>query len=666
MSSSDPGAAAAAAASAAVAVAALSLDDLPDAVAVVGPDGVVCQVNAAWRALEPGHLFDGSGVGTDALALCAAADAADATDATDATDAAEGADTGDAQALADGIRAVWHGRRTAFTHHYAAGKGAGRRSFRLRAVRRSSAPRQLLLVIGETTDLWPAAAHHEGPADSYPCSFRQSPIPMWVYDTDSLQFLDVNAAVVALYGWSRDEFLGMTLADIRTPADLPQVRRSLRSLGAGKGTTGPWRHLTRSGASRVVEIQSQPVHWPARRARMVTVHDITERKEAEAQRHQAQRIESLGQLTGGVAHDFNNLLTVILGNAEVLGQLLPAGSREARVASLIQSAAERGAELTQSLLAFARRQPLTPQRVVLLDLLAQIEPLLHRSLGEHIVIRLACEAGLCEALVDPGQLENALLNLALNARDAMPGGGDLLVQAANTTLDAAFCASHPDLSPGAYVRLSVSDSGSGIAPQDLPRIFEPFFTTKSPGKGTGLGLAMVYGFVKQSHGHVDVVSAPGEGTTIRMYLPCVSDAEVAEVVPRAIEGQREATRGRDELVLLVEDETAVRDFVATLLPEMGYRVITAANGIQALAMLRERPDIDLLFTDVVMPGGMSGRDLAREAAQLRSDLPVLFTSGYSGEELSHDGRLDAGVHLLSKPYHRAQLAIKLREVLDQA
>jgi CheY-like chemotaxis protein len=366
----------------------------------------------------------------------------------------------------------------------------------------------------------------------------------------------------------------------------------------------------------------------------------------------------VGQLTGGVAHDFNNLLTVILGNAELLHEQLLDNPRLAPLAGMVVSAGERGAQLTQRLLAFARRQTLDPKAVDINQLVAEMDPLLRRSLGGHIEIEFIRGAGLWPALVDPAQLDNALLNLCLNARDAMPDGGRLTIETGDAHLSEDYAAHNADVRPGQYVMLAVSDTGTGIDPAHVRRVFEPFFTTKAAGKGTGLGLAMIYGFVKQSGGHVSVYSEPGAGTTFRLYLPRAFES--ATVSRRDVETLPVA--GGHETVLLVEDDPMVRRYACDQLVALGYHVIEALSGLQALTILREGQGVDLLFTDVVMPG-MSGRQLADQAMALRPDLKVVFTSGYTENAIVHHGRLDPGVHLLSKPYRREDLARRLREVM---
>ncbi len=390
------------------------------------------------------------------------------------------------------------------------------------------------------------------------------------------------------------------------------------------------------------------------------VQDISERVAMQERLGQAQRLDSLGQLTGGVAHDFNNLLTVILGNAEMLTENLADDAQLRPLAELVTQAAQRGAELTQRLLAFARRQPLAPKPVDVSQLVAAMDTILRRTLGGDIVVTYDHVADLWPALVDPVQLDNTLLNLCLNARDAMPHGGRLHISTGNTQREEDVPGARADVVAGHYVLLSVSDTGTGIAREHVARVFEPFFTTKERGKGTGLGLAMVYGFVKQSGGHVEIDSQPGHGTTIRIYLPRAARASLAPAVPLPPAPAPRAVGG--SAVLLVEDDELVRRNARDQLLALGCVVMEACDGQQALEVLDCGEQVDLLFTDVVMPG-MSGRELAAQAVERRPGLPVLYTSGYAQDAILHGGRLDAGVQLLSKPYRRDELARRIEEVL---
>lgn len=387
--------------------------------------------------------------------------------------------------------------------------------------------------------------------------------------------------------------------------------------------------------------------------------DVSERQRLEEQLRQSQRLESIGQLTGGVAHDFNNLLTVIIGNAELLHEQLAGDRHAAGLAGMVLDAGQRGAELTRRLLAFARRQALEPRVVDLNRLMTDMDLLLRRTLGEQLRFESIHAVDLWPALVDPAQLESALLNLCINARDAMPHGGRLTVETCNVQLEQDCVDQQVAVAAGHYVLVSVSDTGIGIAHDQLQRVFEPFYTTKPMGKGTGLGLAMVYGFVKQSGGSVSIRSEPGAGTTVKLYLPRAVDADAdATHVPAA----ESAPAGGSETILMVEDDAAVAQYTRGQLISLGYTVLSTRDAAEALELLRGDDVIDLLFTDVVMPG-MGGRELALEATRLRPAIKVLYTSGYTDEAIVHHGQLDQGVHLLGKPYRRADLARRIRETL---
>ena len=379
---------------------------------------------------------------------------------------------------------------------------------------------------------------------------------------------------------------------------------------------------------------------------------------------QAQKMEAVGQLTGGVAHDFNNLLQIIIGNLETLERNLPETS--GRLHRAVQSAmngARRAASLTRRLLAFSRRQPLDPKPIDVNVLVTGMSELLHRSLGETIETETVRAAGLWRVEVDANELEATILNLAVNARDAMKSGGRLTIETANAYIDEAYAAGQAEVTPGQYVSISISDTGEGMNADTMARAFEPFFTTKPVGRGTGLGLSQVYGFVKQSGGHVKLYSEPGQGTTVRIYLPrWEGDVETVEQqqdtpVP---EGEREET------ILVVEDDDDVRAFSVESLRELGYRVIEAHDGAAALRLLERQPRIDLLFTDVVLPGGLTGAQVAAQARAMRSDLKVLFTTGYARNAIVHHGRLDKGVQLLTKPFSFKDLAAKVRDILDNS
>jgi PAS domain S-box-containing protein len=389
--------------------------------------------------------------------------------------------------------------------------------------------------------------------------------------------------------------------------------------------------------------------------------EIDRRREAEDALRQAQKLEAVGQLTGGVAHDFNNLLTVIIGNLDHLDRILPNNQTYKRPIAAALRGASRAAMLTQQLLAFARRQPLIPEVVLVNKLVAGMSDLLRRTIGEAIQIETVLAGGLWLAFLDANQLENALINLAVNARDAMPEGGKLTIETANAHLDEAYAAMHSEVEAGQYVGIFVTDTGVGMTPEIAVQAFEPFFTTKDIGQGTGLGLSQVYGFVKQSGGHVKIYSEIGQGTTIKLYLP---RHRGPEAITDQVAQVRELPRGNAETVLVVEDDPDVRDYTQEMVGELGYRVLTAEDGPTALRMLDANREVQLLFTDVGLPGGMNGRRLADEALRRRPGLKVLFTTGYARNAIVHQGRLDPGVEVIFKPFTYSDLAFKIRRILD--
>jgi PAS domain S-box-containing protein len=392
-----------------------------------------------------------------------------------------------------------------------------------------------------------------------------------------------------------------------------------------------------------------------------SARDVTERDQAEDQLRRAQRMEAIGHLTGGVAHDFNNLLQVVRGNLELIAP--DVADREAAAQRLKNAlhGADRAAQLTRQLLAFARRQPLEPRVVNLGRMVGEMAELLRRMLGEAIRVETIVADGLWNTLADPAQVESALLNLAINARDAMPSGGRLCIEAANASLDEDYAQRNNEVEPGQYVLIAVSDTGHGMAADVAARVFEPFFTTKSEEKGTGLGLSMVYGFVKQSNGHIQIYSEVGQGTTVKIFLPREHQEETPIEAPT--QGSLE---GRSEVILVVEDDDMVRASSVGMLRDLGYICLHAPDGAAALELLRAGVKVDLLFTDVVMPGAIRGGELATEAQKLKPGLPVLFTSGYTEDAIVHDGRLDPGVQLLSKPFTREDLARKIRGLLSRS
>lgn len=447
------------------------------------------------------------------------------------------------------------------------------------------------------------------------------------------------------------------------PDDKEFVLTSIHEVIEGQSTnwSEEYRFLHADGRDRTVIDRGFVIRDHEQRAvRMLgSMLDITQERKTAEELRQAQKLEAVGQLTGGVAHDFNNLLTVILGNAELLEEELADSPHLRDLATMAASAASRGAELTNRLLAFARRQALEPQVINVNRLLAGMEHLLRRTLQESIEIELVQAGGLWSPEVDPAQLESAILNLAINARDAMPAGGRLTIETANAMLDDTYADNHQEVKAGQYVLISLSDTGTGMPEDVIRQAFEPFFTTKNESQGSGLGLSMVYGFVKQSGGHIKLYSELEEGTTVKLYFPRSMTGKSATFEA----GPSIAVIGGQEHILVVEDDDLVRQHVIALLKGLGYRVSSAESGQMALKILNRRADIDLLFTDVVMPGGLNGRQLADQATALRPGIKILFTSGYTENAIVHHGRLDPGVQLLSKPYRRQDLANKIRRTL---
>jgi PAS domain S-box-containing protein len=474
-----------------------------------------------------------------------------------------------------------------------------------------------------------------------------------------------NKAFTELSGYTLDEARGRRPGELTSSGQQDETfyEALWETILSGEVWQGRVVNRRKDGQLRSEEMTITPVRNQAGSIiHFIAVkQDITERLELEDQLRRTQRLESIGQLTGGIAHDFNNLLTVIMGNAELLADALIDQPRLKLLAEMVVQGAQRGSDLTGRLLAFARKQPLEPKSVDINALIARLDQMLARVMGEDIEIRSVPGQTLWLARIDAGQLEDALLNLAINARDAMPDGGRLTIETGNIELDQDYADSHSEVTPGDYVLVAVSDTGCGIARELFDRVFEPFFSTKEKGRGTGLGLAMVYGFIKQSGGHVSLYSEVGEGTTVKLYLPRMTDPDAVTAEPP----EEHPVGPVDATILLVEDDAMVRAYVQAQLENLGYRVLAAADGQRALAILRQREDIDLLFTDIVMPGGMNGRELADAAKALKPDLKVLFTSGYTENAIVHHGRLDDGALLLGKPYRRAELDVRVREALTR-
>jgi two-component system cell cycle sensor histidine kinase/response regulator CckA len=624
-------------------------------------------------------------------------------------------------------------------------------------------------------------------AEQYHLLFEEGPHPMWVVDGETLRFLEVNREAIRRYGYSREEFLGMSLRDIRPPEDVPAMLEAIGRVMQGEVRSGRRRHYTRQGDLREVSVASHPLVWAGRRALLVVVDDITEQvraetallenqrllqaivdgtaaeifatdldgryllangrflerlgagrarilgrrprevlseetaqrihgrdrealsagaaieyeeevvrggdrrtclamrfplvdserrtfavcgiatdvtavKRLEAQLRQAQKLEAIGQLAGGIAHDFNNLLTVVLGYTESALDGPVDGELRHSLAE-IEKAGERAAALVRQLLAFSRGQALTPAPVDLNAVVAGLEGMLGRLLGEQVEVSTVMRALAGRVvIVDRGQLEQVIVNLAVNARDAMPDGGILLFETADVELDASYVEAHPEARAGTHAVLSVSDTGVGMDAEIRARIFEPFFTTKEQGKGTGLGLSTVYGIVRQSGGHLEVESEPGGGTTFRIYLPSTELAAASDTRQELPARARAGT----ETVLLVEDDPALRELIQTWLEDGGYGVLTAASVSACLELARDhRGPVHLLLTDFVLPE-TRGTEFALRLARVRPEARVLYMSGYEGPELSRGGKLPPAARLLTKPFTQAALLTKMREALDDA
>jgi PAS domain S-box-containing protein len=492
---------------------------------------------------------------------------------------------------------------------------------------------------------------------------------MWRLSRDIMLVADFDGVVEAvspsfasLLGWSEHDIVGKNFMQLVHPEDQAATLAQMAALGAGHYVYKfENRYRRKDGSYCVLSWSAAPdvgfIHAIGR--------DITaDREQAEQIRRtelalqQSQKMETIGKLTGGVAHDFNNLLQIISGNLQLL-EMSPGGAEVPRWIGNARSAVEKGAKLASYLLAFGRRQPLEPKVVKISRVVTGMEDMMRRALGEEIEVELAISGGLWNTAVDVAQVENAVLNLAINARDAMNGAGKLTIEAHNAILDDLYCRTHADVTPGHYVMLAVTDTGAGMTPDVLRQAFEPFFSTKDEGKGSGLGLSMVYGFVKQSGGHVKIYSEPGQGTTVKLYLPRTTAAEE----PLGPMDTQQGAVGGTETILVAEDDEALRATVVEMLTALGYRVLKAADAASALAVVESGVPIDVLFTDVVMPGTLRSPDLARMARERLPNLAVLFTSGYTENAIVHGGRLDPGVELLGKPYTRESLARRIRQVL---
>jgi two-component system cell cycle sensor histidine kinase/response regulator CckA len=487
--------------------------------------------------------------------------------------------------------------------------------------------------------------------------FEEHPQPMWVFNAETRRFLEANQAAADLYGYSVEEFRSMTLNDLQ-PAD--EVQRFLAQLqNSSKTVPATWRHRTKSGRAVDVELAVHDIQYGGKNVQLAVLMDVTGRRELEEQLRQAQKMEAVGMLAGGVAHDFNNLLTIINGYTQLILNTLRPDDPNRHSAEQVMKAGERAAALTNQLLAFSRRQVLQLKVLDLNRAVSSLSMMLQRLIGEDIDLRLELRPETGRVNADAGQLEQVLMNLAVNARDAMPKGGTLTIETANIDLDESYAGRHIAVKPGPYVLLAVSDTGSGMDEATKQRLFEPFFTTKPPGKGTGLGLSTVFGIVKQSGGSLEVYSEPGRGSSVKIYFPRIDQPISVEAAGR----KRQLNRGT-ETILLVEDDEMVRNLVHETLEREGYKVIGAADPLEAQRIAEgHRGKIQLLITDVVMPR-LSGKELAKALVERRPDMKVLYMSGYTDSAIVNSGILQKEVAFLQKPFTPSALAAKVRDVLE--
>jgi signal transduction histidine kinase/ActR/RegA family two-component response regulator len=642
------------------------LDAVPMHIAILDEHGIITAVNRAWRRFAGANALDSPnfGVGTDYLVSC---------------DLARGDYFEEAAQVAAGIRSVLVGAIELFELDYPCHSPDEQRWFRVSAMRteQTSGVNVVVMHVNVTdkklAELALVESHRQQQALSERLSLKQAKL-VAAQAVAKIGSLDVNLLTREM-GWSKEMFHILEIEDriaptldtfiaLIHPDDVEAVKnafnqscytreicsighRIVTSAGTVKFVTERWQtSVDRSG--RVVFATG-------------TCQDNTERIALEAKLRQSERLEALGQLTGGVAHDFNNLLTVILGNAETLSAELADRHTLKELADMTMTAAERGAELTGRLLAFARRQGLAAKSVDVNKLTMDMSGLLRRTISEDISLTITHASTQSFALIDPGQLEIAVLNLVINARDAMPQGGHLTLETSFAVIDEQYAAAHEEVSSGNYVTLAISDTGAGMDEKTLQRAFEPFYTTKDVGKGSGLGLSMVYGFIKQSKGHVSIHSELAVGTTVRLYLPIGTEREAT----KSRSAEQPMPRG-SELILVVEDDMLARDFVSAQLRSLGYEVMCAGDGNEAITLLLANGNIQLLFTDIVLPNGIDGHALAETARRFRSDLAILFSSGYAESAIARLARLGEGFVLLSKPYTKRDLADRVRLVLDDA
>jgi PAS domain S-box-containing protein len=495
----------------------------------------------------------------------------------------------------------------------------------------------------------------------YRLLFESNPTPTLLFDQETFEFLSVNEAAVRHYGFTRNEFLAMTLGDIALPEEIPAFREKLLHLTTEAGNAGIWRHRKKDGKLAEMEITSHPVIFADKRAWLSLAIDVTERLSLEAQLRQSQKMESVGQLAGGIAHDFNNLLTVISGHTGLLLALPNLPPPVAEPVREIAEAARRAADLTRQLLTFSRKNVLQPLVMDLNEVVNNVGKMLRRILGEDIDLEINFSPNLPSIKADLGMIEQVLLNLAVNSRDAMPRGGRLRIATTSVMIEKAHLVQNPEASTGRYVCLSFADTGCGIPPENLPRIFEPFFTTKELDRGTGLGLATVYGIVKQHQGWIEVASKINQGTTFQIYLPACSEKGGA----LAMSAGEQRVIGGTETLLVVEDEAPLLKLIHHILGSYGYEVLGCSTGKAALELWEQhRKKIDLLLTDMILPDGMAGPELADILKSSKPTIKVVYTSGYNTEKLAKDFTLDRNSTFIQKPFHARKLAETVYDCLN--
>jgi two-component system, cell cycle sensor histidine kinase and response regulator CckA len=495
--------------------------------------------------------------------------------------------------------------------------------------------------------------------------FEHNPLPMWVFDRETLEILQVNEAAVGHYGYSRIEFLAMRASDLHPAEEVPRLLAAFRSAVSRETLAGQWRHIQKGGSTLDVELLLSTMEYARRAAALVVARDVTERRALEQQLQHAQKFEAIGQLAGGLAHDFNNVIGAILGWAE-LGeeQATAIDPRLAGYFNKIHLQCDRVAGLIRQLLAFARRQILEPRNISLNQTVQGVLNLLDKVIGKDIDIQTALSENLWAICADPAQIEQALMNLCLNSRDAMPKGGRLTIETRNTLLSQECCGRATGLAPGSFAELIVKDTGIGMDAAVRERVFEPFFTTKAPAKGTGLGLATVYGIVKQHGGLIQVESEPGRGSTFRILLPVNQASEGMK--PRQVTVENEPARGGKEMILIAEDHEGIREMACSVLKAKGYDVLLAHDGEEALELFTaNRERVSLVLLDVIMPR-RSGPEVFAAIEALKPGISVVFATGYSNEMATLAEIVARGIAVLRKPYSPATLCRVVREVLDGA